>query len=81
MQYMEAMQALKDGKMIVRECWDDSNGYLKLMYGMPYVWRVIINPANAGSFSFSMDEICADDWVLFPKEVKECPPLRDNVEL
>lgn len=77
MQFMEALKALREGKMVVRECWDESNGYLKLMYGMPYVWRVIINPTNAGSFQFSVPEMEADDWVEFPKPV---PPV-ENIEL
>jgi hypothetical protein len=80
MQFMEAIKALQEGKMVVRECWnEEENGYLKLMYGLPYVWRILMMPnPNAGSFSFSIDEMVADDWVLFPKPVKE---VVDNIEL
>ena len=81
MKFMEALDILEKGGMVVRECWGPENGYLKLMYGMEYCWRVIINPTNAGAFSFSVPEMRADDWLELPLPEKKCEAPNENIEL
>ncbi len=71
MQFVDALQALKDGKYMCLDAWEASLGYLVLMPDMPYIWKIIPMPnPNAGTHTFSLEDLCADDWVLYPKAVK-----------
>ena len=49
-----------------RESWKDEDGYLSLMPGMTHIWKIVLitNP-NAGNYIFSLDDLLADDWVIF----------------
>ena len=72
MLFKDAVELLKSGKCIVRECWKEEHGYLVLMPKMQYVWRILFNPnPNAGSFSFSIDEMDANDWIEYLEPKKE----------
>lgn len=65
MLFAEALAALKEGKNIAREGWEESEGYLALMRGMKHVWKVIPFPnPNAGNHILSVEELQADDWKL-----------------
>jgi len=58
----EALKLLKEGKNISRCSWKKEDGYLVLMKGMIYVWKILVSPPNAGSHIFSYEELIADDW-------------------
>jgi hypothetical protein len=78
MLFKDAMDVLCEGGKVVRDSWKEEEGYLVLMHGMKYVWKLLAHPTpNAGNHTFSVDEILADDWVHFPKSA----PGFANVEL
>lgn len=66
MLFKEALDVLKAGKALRRLSWKNEEGYLQLMPGMKYVWKIILHPQpNAGNFIFAIDDFTADDWVEF----------------
>jgi hypothetical protein len=66
MLFEEALTMLKDGKSICRSAWSLDDGYLQIMPGMKYVWKIVLLPQpNAGNFIFSVDDFTADDWQEF----------------
>lgn len=74
MLFTEALAQLKEGEAMRRTAWADSEGYLKILPDMGYVWKVVTQPnPNAGNFIFSIADFDGDDWVKFeaPKPVIE----------
>lgn len=66
MLFMEALKLLEDGKNVSRKCWKDEDGYLTLMSGMKYVWKILITPQpNAGNHILSVEDLKSDDWEEF----------------
>jgi hypothetical protein len=66
MLFQEALELLQAGEMLVRESWKAEEGYLVLMEGMKYVWKILFHPTpNAGNHSFSVEELSATDWKVF----------------
>jgi hypothetical protein len=62
MLFYEALDALKTGRAMRRESWKPEEGYLQLMPGMKYVWKIILHPQpNAGNFIFAVDDFTAED--------------------
>lgn len=78
MLFLEALTQLKAGKAMRRSAWKAEEGYLKLMPGMNYVWKIVLHPnPNAGNFIFSIDEFIADDWEEY---IVPAAPLEAIVE-
>lgn len=80
MLFLEALAQLKSGEPMRRTAWADSEGYLKILPGMAYVWKIVLTPnPNAGNFIFSIADFDGDDWVKYeePKpaieEAQEVP--------
>lgn len=74
MLFLEAMEQLKAGNTMHRNAWKLEDGYLKLLPGMSFVWKIVLLPnPNAGNYIFSVEDFMADDWQEFemPKEVLE----------
>lgn len=74
MLFTEALEQLKNGVAMKRSAWADSEGYLKILPDMGYVWKIVTQPnPNAGNFIFSIADFDGDDWVEFvaPKPVVE----------
>lgn len=74
MLFLEALAQLKAGDAMRRTAWADSEGYLKVLPGMSYVWKIVLVPnPNAGNFIFSLADFEGDDWVKYeePKPVIE----------
>lgn len=74
MLFLEALAQLKAGEPMRREAWAASEGYLKILPDMGYVWKIVTQPnPNAGNFIFSIADFDGDDWVKFeaPKPVIE----------
>lgn len=74
MLFLEALQAMKDGKQVIRAAWASDFGYLTLLPGAPYIWRVNImgDKVNAGGYPFIVEDYDADDWKLWEaKKVEE----------
>lgn len=71
MKLCEAIQSMKEGKQVKRAGWTYEDGYLTIMQGMKHVWKIILSPApNAGNHIFSIEEVEADDWMLFDHAVE-----------
>lgn len=71
MQFLEAVQALKEGKQVVRACWSDNDGYLVFMPGMKNIWKITVAPTvNAGNNLFSVEDFLAEDWMVANFEEK-----------
>ncbi len=65
---------MKAGKELRRTAWAHSEGYLKILPDMGYVWKIVTQPQpNAGNFIFSIADFDGDDWVYYeaPKPVIE----------
>ena len=75
MLFNETLELLKSGEAVCRAKWTKEDGYLKLMPGMEYVWKVMLLPnPNAGNFIFCVEDFTADDWkkfVLEPVAIQE----------
>lgn len=74
MLFLEALAQLKAGEAMRREAWPVSEGYLKILPDMGYVWKIVTQPnPNAGNFIFSIADFEGDDWVKFeaPKPIIE----------
>jgi hypothetical protein len=66
MLFSEALQKLQDGAAMRRVAWPEIEGYLKIMPGMGYVWKIVLKPnPNAGNFIFSVEDFLANDWIEF----------------
>lgn len=66
MLFQEALVMLKSGESMCRKGWTLEDGYLQLMAGMDFVWKIVIKPTtNAGNFIFSVDDLSANDWMKF----------------
>jgi hypothetical protein len=62
----EAINELKAGKCMCRSSWSIDDGYLKLMPGMLYVWKIVLKPnPNAANYIFTLADLEANDWVEF----------------
>ena len=73
MLFSEALVALKAGDAMCREIWTPEDGYLVLLEGMKYVWKIVLQPnPNAGNFIFCVEDFEAHDWKKFavPAEVE-----------
>lgn len=69
MLFMEALEQLKEGATMRRTAWPMEEGYLKLLPGMKFVWKIVLLPnPNAGNFIFSVEDFLGSDWEKF-----ECP--------
>lgn len=69
---VDALNELKAGKNVCRAVWGMDDGYLALMPGMSYVWKIVLKPnPNAGNYIFLLADLEADDWQEFvlPTEV------------
>lgn len=76
MLFEEALTNLRAGKSMCRAKWSIEDGYLQVMAGMSYVWKIVLLPnPNAGNYIFSIDDFLADDWKEFdiPKATIEQP--------
>lgn len=66
MLFLEALAKLQAGSPMKRAGWAESEGYLKCMPGMDYVWKIVLVPnPNAGNFIFSIADFHGDDWEEF----------------
>lgn len=66
MLFNEALDMLKAGEAMCRAKWTKEDGYLSIMPGMSYVWKIVLIPnPNAGNFIFQIEDFTADDWQAF----------------
>ncbi len=66
MQFYEALAHLENGLAMRRRAWPDAEGYLKVLPGMKFVWKIVLVPnPNAGNFIFSLEDFNGDDWEEF----------------
>lgn len=69
-----ALDELKLGKNISRLVWGLDDGYLTLMPGMLYVWKIMLKPnPNAGNYIFTLEDLEADDWKEFVMSELDLP--------
>lgn len=71
MLFKEALEQLHLGVAMRRKAWTMEEGYLKLLPGMRYVWKIVLFPnPNAGNFIFSVEDFESNDWEMYeePKE-------------
>lgn len=82
MNFDQATQALIAGKYVRRSIWTVQDGYLALLPGIPYAWKILTQPnPNAGTYPFLIADFLAEDWeasdpchdskVLIKENVKE----------
>lgn len=73
MLFNQALIQLQAGKDMHRASWTLESGYLRLMKGMQFIWKIVLKPTpNAGNYIFSVEDLEANDWQEFemPKEVE-----------
>jgi hypothetical protein len=72
MLFLEALAQMEMGMAMHRASWTIESGYLKLMEGMDFVWKIVLLPnPNAGNYIFSVEDFLADDWQEFKAPKKE----------
>lgn len=73
MLFKEALDALHEGRFMHRSGWPIEEGYLALLDGMKFVWKIMLQPnPNAGNFIFSVADFLADDWKEFEVPHEPC---------
>jgi hypothetical protein len=78
MLFLDALNQLKSGESMCRASWSLEDGYVKLMDGMKFVWKIVLLPnPNAGNYIFSVEDFLACDWKKFemPSEAVEAEVL------
>jgi hypothetical protein len=71
MLFLDALAQLEAGLPMRRKAWSLEEGYLSLMSGMKYVWKIVLIPnPNAGNFIFSVEDFKACDWEVFKEAVE-----------
>jgi hypothetical protein len=66
MNLQDALVELHNDKAMCRASWSLDDGYLKLLPGMGYVWKIVLKPnPNAGNYIFALADLEADDWIEF----------------
>lgn len=80
MLFSEALYHLEKGFPMRRSIWTAEDGYLSLMPGMKYVWKILLLPnPNAGNFIFSVEDFRADDWEMFVEgEFTSAPEIAET---
>lgn len=69
--FSEALAQLQAGQAVHRAGWSLEDGYLKLMEGMSFVWKIVLLPnPNAGNYIFSVEDFLSSDWQLFTMPAK-----------
>ena len=72
MLFVYALERLKMGAAMRRKGWTEEDGYIALMPGMKYVWKIVLLPnPNAGNFIFSVEDFTANDWEELPEALEE----------
>ena len=72
MLFLEALKELECQRPMRRAAWNIEEGYLIVMPGMKYVWKIVLHPnPNAGNFIFSVEDFTAEDWVEYTQPT--CP--------
>ena len=67
MLFNEALDALIEGKYVVRSVWSDGS-YLIYLPGMMSVFKVIIEPStNVGNYLWTVADFKADDWQIYSR--------------
>lgn len=65
MKFEEALKELEQGQYVKRAGWTKEEGYLVLMPGIDYTWKILTTPkANAGLHALSVEELNATDWEI-----------------
>ena len=73
MLFAEALDLLKSGEIMHRKAWAREDGYLSLMCGMLYIWKILLHPQpNAGNYIFTVEDLTSNDWQVFKLD---CPPV------
>lgn len=63
MNFMQALEEMEKGAKVVREGWDEAEGYLSWMPRMKHIWKILTHPnANAGNNLFTVEDYRAEDW-------------------
>lgn len=66
MLFLEALEQLNARVPVYRKGWEPQDGYLVLMPGMIYVWKIVLHPnPNAGNYIFSVADLSSGDWEVF----------------
>ena len=72
MLFQDALNLLQSGEDVCRECWTLDDGYLTMMKGMDYVWKIMLLPnPNAGNYIFKLEDFLANDWKKFDVNTKK----------
>ncbi len=83
MLFLDALKQLEAGCAMRRSSWPAEEGYLKLMPGMKFIWKIVLVPnPNAGNFIFSLEDFNGNDWEEFtmPMAAIECSIEDKNAE-
>lgn len=79
--FVRALEQLHCGKCMRRKAWPLDEGYLKLMPGMKFIWKIVLVPnPNAGNFIFSVEDFEGEDWEEFeaPSKVVTCTAVEEK---
>ncbi len=69
MMFEEALKHLTGGDYVSRSVWDATGEYVISLPGIPYIWKIITQPApNAGNWLPTIADLLADDY----KVIKKC---------
>ena len=68
MQFSDVVTALQQGQFAQRAGWAATGEYIALLPGIQHIWKVTTTPnVSAGNCLFSVDDMIATDWALYPQ--------------
>ncbi len=74
MLFEEALKHLVAGEYVQRNAWKATAEYVISLPGIPYIWKIITQPApNAGNWLPTISDLMADDYEVIKKG--ECEAL------
>jgi len=72
MMFNEALKHLVEGAYIQRTPWKATGEYVISLPGIPYIWKIITQPApNAGNWLPMIADLMADDFEIISKSDEE----------
>lgn len=75
MMFEEALKHLVAGEYIQRNVWKTTGEYVISLPGIPYIWKIITQPApNAGNWLPTIADLQADDFEVIKKCSTEALP-------
>ncbi len=81
MNFQDALVQMQQHQFMVRSGWKPAEGFVCIMPGMLYVWRITPMPTpNAGNFIMTVEDMQASDWILLAEQTAQYDSSAANAD-